>query len=288
MTTPTPVPTTEPMTSSIPDLLDFASLFGFDQRVSALEQDLSQVKQVDYSAQILAQILAIMDEHLSTRIGFATQIALQSYTAEFEKKAQAKKVKYIDIIKKSVKEIIKDENTINESLENVVLDKSSSQPQSTYEAATSLAKFELKKILLDKLEKSKLYQVAEQYKDLYDALVKSYQLDKDLFDSYGKSYSLKRVHEDKDKVEDPLVRSDQWLKKRKTSKDVEPSRGSKSKESKSSPSKGSKSQSKLSGKSAQAEEPVFKTADTEMPQDQGDDMGNTDDQPNVEEASKHD
>ncbi|GJR87016.1 hypothetical protein Tco_0211027 [Tanacetum coccineum] len=65
-------------------------------------------------------------------------------------------------------------------------------------------------------------------------------------------------------------------------------RGSKSIESKLSSSKGSKSQSKSSGKSAQAEEPVFKIVDTEMTQDQGDDMGNTEDQPNVEEASKHD
>ncbi|GKC87124.1 hypothetical protein Tco_1147773 [Tanacetum coccineum] len=61
-----------------------------------------------------------------------------------------------------------------------------------------------------------------------------------------------------------------------------------SKESKSSSSKGSKSQSKSSGKSAQVEEPVFETADTEMQQDQGDDLGNTKDQPNVEEASNHD
>ncbi|GKF66936.1 hypothetical protein Tco_0193453, partial [Tanacetum coccineum] len=133
----------------------------------------------------------------------------------------------------------------------------------TYEATTSLTDFELKKILLDKLEKSKSYRAVEEHRDLYDALVKSYQLDKDLFDSYG-------------------------LKKRKTSKDVEPSRGSKSKESISSSSKGSKSQSKSSGKSAQAEEPVFKIVDTEMTQDQGDNMGNTEDQPNVEEASKHD
>ncbi|GKE36942.1 hypothetical protein Tco_1460347, partial [Tanacetum coccineum] len=44
MTTQTPVPKTKPTTSSIPALLDFASLFGFDQRVSALEQELSQVK----------------------------------------------------------------------------------------------------------------------------------------------------------------------------------------------------------------------------------------------------
>ncbi|GKD73453.1 hypothetical protein Tco_1331735 [Tanacetum coccineum] len=55
------------------------------------------------------------------------------------------------------------------------------------------------------------------------------------------------------------------------SKDVEPSRGSKSKESKSSFSKDSKSQSKSFGKSAQAEEPVFETTDTEMPLNQGDD-----------------
>nr|GFD06599.1 hypothetical protein [Tanacetum cinerariifolium] len=65
-------------------------------------------------------------------------------------------------------------------------------------------------------------------------------------------------------------------------------KGSKSKEFKSISSKGSKSQSKSSGKSAQAEEPMFKTVDIEMPQDQGDDLGNTEDQINVEEASKHD
>ncbi|GJX39731.1 hypothetical protein Tco_0253034 [Tanacetum coccineum] len=241
MTTPTPIPTTEPTTSSIPALPDFASLIGFNQRVFVLEQELSQAKQVDHSTQILAQILAIVDEHLSTRIGFATQTALQSYTAEFEKKAQTEKEKYINIIEKSavkqigqplstainsgqtcrkpsnlvrMKEIIKDEvkshlpqilpkeisdfatpmiqSTINESLKNVVLAKSSSQPQSTYEAAASLTEFELKKILLDKLEKSKSYRAAEQHRYLYDALVISYQLDKDLFDSYDKVYSLKR------------------------------------------------------------------------------------------------
>ncbi|GKB90646.1 hypothetical protein Tco_0962918, partial [Tanacetum coccineum] len=118
------------------------------------------------------------------------------------------------------------QRTINESLKNLVLAKSSSQPQLTYKAATSLTKFELKKILLDKLEKT---------------------------------YSLKRGREDKDKDEDPPAGPDQGLKKRKTSKE-----------------------------SAQAEELVFETADTETPQDQGGDLGNTEDQPSVEEASKYD
>ncbi|GKE18664.1 hypothetical protein Tco_1426241, partial [Tanacetum coccineum] len=55
-----------------------------------------------------------------------------------EKKAQEERKLYIDVVEKSVKDIIKDESTIMESLENVVLAKSSSQPQSTYEAAASL------------------------------------------------------------------------------------------------------------------------------------------------------
>nr|GEU29243.1 hypothetical protein [Tanacetum cinerariifolium] len=137
------------------------------------------------------------------------------------------------------------------------------------EAAATLTEFELKKILLDKLEKSKSYRAAKQHRDLYDALVKFYQLDKDLFGSYGKPYSLKRGREDKDKDEDPPAGLDQGLKKRHTSKDTEPLKGSKLKELKSSYSKGSKSQSKSSGKSAQGKEPVFETTDTEMPQDQG-------------------
>ncbi|GKB19170.1 hypothetical protein Tco_0853093 [Tanacetum coccineum] len=172
------------------------------------------------------------------------------------------------------------QSTINESLKNVVLAKSSSQPKSTYEAAASLTEFELKKILLDKFQKSKSYRGAKEHRDLYNALVKSYQLDKDLFESYGKAYSLKRDREGKDKDEDPPAGSDQGLKKRKTSKDAEPSKGSKSKESRSSSSsKGTKSQPKSSGKSVQAEESVFEAADTEMPQNQGSDIGHTDDQP---------
>ncbi|GKF41339.1 hypothetical protein Tco_0124681, partial [Tanacetum coccineum] len=107
-----------------------------------------------------------------------------------------------------------------------------------------LTEFELKKILLEKIQKSKSYRGTQQHKELYDGLVKYYKLNKDLFESYGKAYSIKRDCKDKDKDKDPLVGSDQGLKRRKTSKDAEPSKGSKSKESKSSSSKGTKSQSK--------------------------------------------
>ncbi|GKA72012.1 hypothetical protein Tco_0778228 [Tanacetum coccineum] len=104
-----------------------------------------------------------------------------------------------------------------------------------------------------------------------------------------KTYSLKRGREDKDKDEDPPAGSDQGLKKRKTSKDAEPSRGSKSKESKSSSSKGSKSQSKSSGKSAQAEEPSVLRCKTHRDVHvSGEDLGNTAINPNFEVALKDD
>ncbi|GKA71454.1 hypothetical protein Tco_0777593 [Tanacetum coccineum] len=211
LTTPSPAVITVPTTTSIFALLDFSSLFGFDQRVSTLEMELSQLKQADHSVQFLesirSQLPTIVDDLLSIRIGYATRTALQSYTKELEKKAQEERKLYIDVVEKSVEDIIKDEvksllpqilpkevsdfatpmiqSTITESLENVVLDEIFLlKPQSTYEAAASLTEFELKKIPLDKSEKT--------------------------------------------------------------------------------------------------EEPVFETADTEMPKDQGDDMGNTKDQPNVE------
>ncbi|GJW72340.1 hypothetical protein Tco_0129257 [Tanacetum coccineum] len=66
-----------------------------------------------------------------------------------------------------------------------------------------------------------------------------------------KPYSLKRDLKDKDKDEDPPAGSNQGLKIRKTSKDVEPSKGSKLKESKSSSSKSTKSQPKSSDRGRQ-------------------------------------
>ncbi|GKC41862.1 hypothetical protein Tco_1059584, partial [Tanacetum coccineum] len=53
---------------------------------------------------------------------------------------------------------------VKESLEDVVLAKESSQPQSSYEAAATLIEFELKKILIEKIDKSKSYLAALEHK----------------------------------------------------------------------------------------------------------------------------
>ncbi|GKC70555.1 hypothetical protein Tco_1116438, partial [Tanacetum coccineum] len=197
----------------------------FDQRVSSLEQEVSQFKQADNSAQVLEsiklQIPAIVDDHLSTRLRFAVQMAFQSYKAEFEKEAQAKQDRFIEIIDKSIKEMVKDE------VKNLLLKEISDFATLLIES-TIAESYENVKILLDKMQKSKSYQVTPEHKELYDGLVKSYNVDKSLFEAYGNTYSLKRDHVDKDKDEDPSAGSDRGSKRRKTSKDAESSKEPKS------------------------------------------------------------
>ncbi|GKA35439.1 hypothetical protein Tco_0721930 [Tanacetum coccineum] len=146
------------------------------------------------------------------------------------------------------------EKNVTDVVEVAVLTTSSSQPMSTYEAATSLSEFKLTKILIDKMEKNKSYDKADYKKKLYDALVESYNTDKDLFDSYGEVILLKSSRDEKDKDQDPSAGSDQGKKIRKSSKDAESSRDSMSMEKKSSSTSkdASQSQHKSSGKSAYA------------------------------------
>ncbi|GKC26514.1 hypothetical protein Tco_1033808, partial [Tanacetum coccineum] len=110
--------------------------------------------------------------------------------------------------------------------------------------------FELKKILIDKMDKSESYLAALEHRECYEGLIKLYDLDKTIFTTY-----------------------DRGLKKRKTSKDASLVIGPKAKESQSSLSKCDKSQSKSSGKSVQSEEPKFEVADLDMPQDQEENPG---------------
>nr|GEW86151.1 hypothetical protein [Tanacetum cinerariifolium] len=76
-------------------------------------KELSKLKQANQFAQLLktikSQIPAMVDAHLGTRLGDSIQEAFRSYTAEFKKRAQAEMKRYIDLVEKSVKDIINDE-----------------------------------------------------------------------------------------------------------------------------------------------------------------------------------
>ncbi|GJY20391.1 hypothetical protein Tco_0392957 [Tanacetum coccineum] len=117
-----------------------------------------------------------------------------------------------------------DRENVTKSLRSAVLNKSSSQPKSTYKAAASLFEFELTKIFLDKMEESKSHLRADYKKKLYDALVESYNTDTDLFNTYGEVFTLKRSRDDSDKDQDPSDGSDRGTKRRKSSKEAKSSK----------------------------------------------------------------
>ncbi|GJU86915.1 hypothetical protein Tco_1294461 [Tanacetum coccineum] len=239
LTTPTPPPKIE-TTNPLSTFPDFASVFRFNDRITALEKEVAKLKKDP----LHTQVTTLVDEYLDTRLGETKEefmkFLLESLTTRIKEQV---KDQLPQILPKEVSNfalpVIKE--LIKESHDEVTLAKVSSQPHSTYEAASILTEFELKKILLDKMEKN-------------------------LFFSYD-VYFLKRSRKDTDKDEDPSARSDRGLKKRKLSKDAEPTTGLKKKDSTSGSSKGTKSQSKSFGKSIQSEEPVFEVADSDMPQD---------------------
>ncbi|GKA46913.1 hypothetical protein Tco_0739796 [Tanacetum coccineum] len=262
LTTPNP-PSTIKTINPLSTLPDFASVFRFNDRITTLEKEVAELEKDP----LHTQVTTLVDEHLDTQLGETRE-------------------EFMKFLLESLTTRIK-EQLIKESRDKVTLAKVSSQPHSTYEAASTLTEFELKKILIDKMEKSESYLAAPEHRDCYDSLKKSYNLDKDFFFSYD-VYSLKHGRKDKDKDEDPFAGSDRGLKKRKTSKDAEPTTCPKNKDSTSSSSKGTKSQPKPSGKSVQSEEPVFEVADSDMPQDQEGNPGDNDDEPRKEDASRCD
>ncbi|GKA45306.1 hypothetical protein Tco_0738102 [Tanacetum coccineum] len=117
---------------------------------------------------------------------------------------------------------------VNESLEQAVLAKESYKPQSSYEAAATLIEFELKKILIDKMDKSKSYLTGVE------------------------------------KQETRRMQEQQKVLKLKNHSLAHPK---------------ARSQPKSFGKSVQAEEPEFEVADSDMPRDQDENMGKDGEEP---------
>ncbi|GKD73505.1 hypothetical protein Tco_1331787 [Tanacetum coccineum] len=107
--TPTPTPTASETTTSLPTLLDFASVFKFNERVFNLEKDLSEIKQVDQYAQALSSIPAIVDRYMDNKLGEAKNKAIQAHNLDCRQEAQDEKNAYIKLIDTSIRALIKEE-----------------------------------------------------------------------------------------------------------------------------------------------------------------------------------
>ncbi|GKE52817.1 hypothetical protein Tco_1487973, partial [Tanacetum coccineum] len=204
----------------------------FNQRVSTLESEMFEFKQINQFAEAVSLIPRIVDTYLASKMKETVDVdSTMKIIIKDQVKAQVSKI--MPKIKKYVTEYLGAE----------VLVRSTNQPQTAYTVAASLSEFKLKKILIDKMETNKSINRSDNQKNLYNALVESYNSDKDIITSYGDVVILKSGRDDQDKDEDPSARSDRGTKRRKSGKDTESSKDSRSKEKKSSTTSKDASQS---------------------------------------------
>ncbi|GKA39264.1 hypothetical protein Tco_0731815 [Tanacetum coccineum] len=239
--TPVPTPATIP-SSSLRDLPNFGSLFGFDHRLKTLENNFLEFNQMNQFTAAVSLILGIVDAYLANKMHEADQV-------KEHVKAQVSKI------------LPKIEKIVNEQLKAKVLTRSSNESKTSHVVAANPSELELKKILIDKMESNKSIHISDEQKNLYKAL-------------------FKRRKDDEDKDEEPSARSNRGSKRRRAGKEPESTSAPKEKTSKTSGKsyEGSKSQHKTAGEFAQTEEPMHTTKDLEEPAHQEFETGVTEDQ----------
>ncbi|GJT12859.1 hypothetical protein Tco_0859901 [Tanacetum coccineum] len=195
-------------------------MYQFPPLVSSLETEQSEIKQTNQFAEAVSSIMGIVDNYLASKMKDAVNVAVQLQSNKLREEAQAENDEFLKQIDSNIKAIIKDlvkaqvskimakvEKYVTESLGAEVLARSSDQPQTSYVATTSLSEFELKKVLIDKIEENKSMNRSDIQKNLYNTLIESYNSKKDLFASYGDVVTLKRGRDNLDKDEEPSAGS---------------------------------------------------------------------------------
>ncbi|GJY45008.1 hypothetical protein Tco_0433221 [Tanacetum coccineum] len=279
--TPVPTPATVP-SSSLQDLPNFGSLFGFDHRLKTLENNFSEFNQTNQFAAAVSSIPGIVDAYLANKMHEAVKTAVQLQSERLRDEAQAENADFINKLDDNIKKIIKNqvkeqvkaqvskilpkiEKTVNEQLEAEILTRSSNESKTSHAVAANLSELELKKILIDKMESNKSIHKSNEQKNLYKALVDAYESDKLILDTYRDTVSFKRRRDDKDKDKEPSAGSNWGSKRRRAGKEPESTSAPKEKTSKTA-----------------AEEPMHIAKDLEEPAHQEFETGVTKDQPNEE------
>ncbi|GJT21438.1 hypothetical protein Tco_0891375 [Tanacetum coccineum] len=105
--TPVPTPTTVPI-SSLQDLPNFGSLFGFDHRLKTLEIEFSEFKQTNQFAEIVSFIPGIVDAYIAKKINEAVKTVVQLQSDRLKDEAQAKNEDFLNKLDDNIKKIFKD------------------------------------------------------------------------------------------------------------------------------------------------------------------------------------
>ncbi|GJW04069.1 retrovirus-related pol polyprotein from transposon TNT 1-94 [Tanacetum coccineum] len=244
VTTPATVPR-----SSLQDLPNFGSLFGFDHRLKTLENNFSEFNQTNQFVATISSIPGIIDAYLANKMHEAIKTAVQLQSERLRDEAQAENADFINKLDDNIKKIINDqvkeqvkaqvskilpkiEKTVNEQLKAEVLTRSSNESKTSHAVAANLSELELKKILIDKMESNKSIHISDAQKNLYKALVDAYKSEKLILDTYGEIVSFKRHQDEEDKDEEPSAGSDRGSKRRIARKEPESNSAPKEKTSK--------------------------------------------------------
>ncbi|GJV49766.1 hypothetical protein Tco_1439978 [Tanacetum coccineum] len=271
--TQVPTPIIGP-SSSLQDLPNFGSLFGFNQRLKTLETEFFEFKQTNQFAKTVSSIPDIVDAYLANKMHEAVKTVVQLQSERLRDEAQAENEDFLNKLDDNIKKIINNQvkeqvkaqvskilpkikKTVNEQLEAEVMTRSSTESKTSLTIAANLSELELKKILIEKMESNK---------------------------SINRSNAeMMRI-----KMKNPPLDQIGGSKRRRAGKEPESTSAPKEKTSKTTgkSTDGSKSQHKSAGESAHTEEPMHTDKDLKEPTHQEFDIGATKEQSD-EETSQH-
>ncbi|GJR68022.1 hypothetical protein Tco_0014087 [Tanacetum coccineum] len=222
----TPATTTSSLLQNLPN---FASLFGFDHRLKALEDNFSELKQTNQYAEALSSIPSTVEQYLANKMQEAVDVAVQLKYERIREESSTANQQFLETIDDGMKKIIKEqvkkevskiipkvEKFVNDRLESEVLVRSSKEANSSHAVAANLSELELKKILINKMETNNSINRSDIQRQLYKDLVEAYEADKILLDTYGDTVTIKRPRDGADDDEEPSAGTDQGSKRRST------------------------------------------------------------------------
>ncbi|GKB81094.1 hypothetical protein Tco_0947989 [Tanacetum coccineum] len=225
----TPATTTS---SSLQNLPNFASLFGFDHRLKALEDNFSELRQTNQYAEALSSIPSTVDQYLAHKMQEAVDVAVQLKYDRIREESTTANQQFLETIDDGMKKIIKEqvkkevskiipkvEKFVTDQLESEVLVRSSKKANTSHAVAANLSELELKKILIDKMQANNSINRSDIQRQLYKVLVEAYEADKILLDTYGDTVTLKRPRDGADDDEEPSAGTDRGSKRRRSGKE---------------------------------------------------------------------
>ncbi|GJT66444.1 hypothetical protein Tco_1017924, partial [Tanacetum coccineum] len=286
---PTPPITTKTPTITT-DVPESDTLTVVQLRVAKLEKDVSELKNIDHSAETIAtlksQVLTVVDDYLGSKLGDALQKALQKHSedqiqkhskkpAHESCKIQTPTINLEQESEKSASEIlkIKKEQAEKQKMPKYTI-------KSTDKAA--LKEYDQKSALYQIMHENKSFNKNLANHKLYHALMEALindenAMDKGVADTV-KDNKRKHDDDDDDDDEDPPAGPNQGKKtKRRRTKELESSK--KPSSTKETPKGKSLLKGSKTGKSASAKEPVKEPIAEVVMDDAGEDVVHDDDQP---------